>query len=159
LHEDRTKSAPPGAYAGILVCSVAVLMLEILLTRVFSFTIWYHLAYLTISTALLGFGAAGSILAAFPSLLQKRVRRLMALCSAGAGLVLIVSISVLRAHPLDPSQILTDRTAFFTGLLGYYAAVTAPFLLAGIAVSAPLAAYPLQVNRLYGADLFGAGLG
>jgi hypothetical protein len=31
-------------------------MQEVLLTLIFSFTIWYHLAYLTISTALLGFG-------------------------------------------------------------------------------------------------------
>ncbi len=134
-------------------------MLEILLTRVFSFTIWYHLAYLTISTALLGFGAAGSLLAAFPSLLQGRVRRLMALCSAGAGLALVVSISLIRPFPLDPRQMLTDKVSFFVGLLGYYVAVTAPFLLAGMAVSAPLAAYPKQVNRLYGADLLGAGLG
>ena len=49
-------SAPPPVYTGILLASVGVLMQEILLTRIFSFTIWYHLAYLTISTALLGFG-------------------------------------------------------------------------------------------------------
>ena len=55
--------ATPGRafYAGILLTSAGVLMQEILLTRIFSFTIWYHLAYLTISTALLGFGAAGSV--------------------------------------------------------------------------------------------------
>ena len=54
----RPPGAPSSVYAGILCCSVGVLMQEILLTRIFSFTIWYHLAYLTISTALLGFGAA-----------------------------------------------------------------------------------------------------
>ena len=57
-------SASWRTYAGIGVCSVGVLMMEILLTRIFSFTVWYHLAYVTISTALLGFGAAGSILSA-----------------------------------------------------------------------------------------------
>ena len=57
-------SASWRTYAGIGVCSVGVLMREILLTRIFSFTVWDHLAYVTISTALLGFGAAGSILSA-----------------------------------------------------------------------------------------------
>jgi len=159
LQHAQTKDAPAGAYGGILLCSLAVLMLEVLLTRVFSFTIWYHLAYLTISTALLGFGAAGSLLAAFPNLLKQRVRRLMAVCSGWAALATLVSVGTLSQFPLDPSQLLTDRTQFFLGLLGYYVAVTIPFLLAGIAISAPLAVYTLQVNRLYGADLFGAGLG
>lgn len=159
LQPVQSKDAPAGAYGGILLCSLAVLMLEVLLTRIFSFTVWYHLAYLTISTALLGFGAAGSLLAAFPSLLSRRIRRLMALCSAGAGVSMLVSISVLAQFPLDPRQLLTDRAAFFVGLLGYYAAVTFPFLLAGIAISAPLAVYSRQVNRLYGADLLGAGFG
>ena len=49
--------APLSVYAGMLLASSGVLMLEILLTRVFSFTVWYHLAYLTISTALLGYGS------------------------------------------------------------------------------------------------------
>ncbi len=63
--EDR--AVPASVYGAIFLCSLAVLMQEILLTRIFSFTIWYHLAYLTISTVLLGFGAAGSILRAFPA--------------------------------------------------------------------------------------------
>ncbi len=48
-------------FGGILLCSLGVLMQEILLTRIFSFTIWYHFAYLTISTALLGFGVASVV--------------------------------------------------------------------------------------------------
>ncbi|NIV75572.1 MAG: hypothetical protein GWN37_12230, partial [Gammaproteobacteria bacterium] len=72
------KKPPPSVYGGILICSIGVLMQEILLTRIFSFTIWYHLAYLTISTALLGFGAAGSILAAFPGLRERHPHRLAA---------------------------------------------------------------------------------
>ncbi len=34
----------PSVYVGILLCSVGVLMQEILLTRIFSLTIWYHFA-------------------------------------------------------------------------------------------------------------------
>ena len=50
--EIQDRAVPAPVYGGIFLCSLAVLMQEILLTRIFSFTIWYHLAYLTISTAL-----------------------------------------------------------------------------------------------------------
>ena len=49
--------------------------------------------------------------------------------------------------------------SFFFGLFGYYLAVVVPFLLAGMAVAGPLARWAGQVDRLYAADLLGAGLG
>ena len=80
---------PRPVYAGIFLCSLAVLMQEVLLTRIFSFTVWYHLAYLTISTALIGFGAAGSILALFPRLSQSFPTRFAGSCAAAAGIALL----------------------------------------------------------------------
>ncbi len=155
----REGGAPPPVYAGIALASVGVLMQEILLTRIFSFTIWYHLAYLTISTALLGFGAAGSILALTPRLLHGGARRLCALGSAGAGVALLAAMAVLGPHPISPDGLIATPGRFFLGLLGYYAVISVPFLLAGLAVAAPLAAFPASANRLYAADLLGAALG
>jgi hypothetical protein len=149
----------PRVYAGIFVCSLAILMVEILLTRIFSFTIWYHLAYLTISTALLGFGAAGSLLSAFPSLLERNAQQLAGRCAAGAALALLLALGILGRLPLDPQDMYTQPGIFFLALSGYYVVIAVPFVLAGMAVSIPLAKYPAQVNRLYAADLFGAGLG
>ena len=155
--EDR--AVPASVYGGIFLCSLAVLMQEVLLTRIFSFTIWYHLAYLTISTALIGFGAAGTILTLFPGLWKPAPTRFAGYCAAAAGISLLVSLTILAPWPLDPSIMLSRPGTFFIGLLGYYIAVTIPFLFAGLAVATPLAAYPHRANRLYGADLFGAGLG
>ncbi len=155
---DTGREVPSRMYAGILVCSVGVLMQEILLTRIFSFTIWYHLAYLTIGTALLGFGAAGSIAATQPRLVANHARA-AAWCAAGAGVVLLLAMAILAPHPMSPNRILQEPGRFSLALLGYYVAITLPFLLAGLAVVLPLAAYPRHVNRLYAADLFGAGLG
>ena len=36
---DEAERAPRGVFAGILICSVGVLMAQVLLTRIFSFTI------------------------------------------------------------------------------------------------------------------------
>ena len=145
-------------YAAIFLCSVGVLMLEILLTRIFSFTIWYHLAYLTISTVLLSFGAAGSLLAAFPRLL-KRPARLSAMSAAGAGVTILIAIFYLAPRPIDPATLFENPVPFFLGLLKYYVILTIPFLLADISIAAPLTAYPKRVNLLYASDLAGAALG
>jgi hypothetical protein len=152
-------AAPRRIYFGIGVCSIGILMMEILLTRIFSFTVWYHLAYLTISTALLGFGAAGSILSAYPRLIEKGVSRIAGVCSAAAGVTLLISVAILASNPLEPSGVLLEPVSFGFGLLGYYVAITIPFFLGGVAVAAPLSAHSAEVNRLYAADLLGAGLG
>ena len=155
----ETERAPRAVTAGILVVSVAVLMAQVLLTRIFSFTIWYHLAYLTLSTALLGFGAAGAILAAFPSILERDVRSRLGAFAGAAGISLLVAMAVLGPNPLEPDRLLEAPVIFFFGLLGYYLAVVVPFLLAGMAVAGPLTPWAAQVDRLYAADLLGAGLG
>ena len=62
-------------YLGVFTTSMSVLLLEIALTRIFSVSLWYHLAFMVISTALLGFGASGTLLAVRPSLLQGDVYR------------------------------------------------------------------------------------
>lgn len=151
--------APVPVFAGIGLCSVGVLMQEVLLTRIFSFTIWYHLAYLTISTALLGFGAAGSILAVSPRVVERHPRALAAWSSAGAGVALLAGLAIVGPRPISPDALILDPVGFGLGLLGYYAAVALPFLLAGLAVATPLAAWPRVASRLYAADLLGAGLG
>ena len=41
-------------YAGVFVLMMAALMHEILLTRIFSVTLWYHFAFMAISIAMFG---------------------------------------------------------------------------------------------------------
>src|SRR2546423_7405162 len=50
-------------YLGIFLLSLATLLLELSLTRVLSVALWYHFGFLVISTALLGFGTSGVVLA------------------------------------------------------------------------------------------------
>lgn len=156
---DTEARVPRGMYVGIFLVSLAVLMLQVLLTRIFSFTIWYHLAYLTISTALLGFGAAGSILAGFLGWRSRSVPRLCAFCAAGAGLFILVALVVVAPRPLNPHSMTLTPVRFALELCVYYTILAVPFVLAGLAVAAPLSAYPTRVNRLYAVDLSGAALG
>jgi len=46
-------------YAGLFMVTLATLMEEILLTRIFSVTMWYHFVFLAISVAMFGLTVGG----------------------------------------------------------------------------------------------------
>jgi hypothetical protein len=142
-------------YLGIAASAAGVLLLEIGLTRIFSYTIWYHFAYLTISVALLGFGASGSLLTAYPELRHRRGFLSWSAIAAQVGTALC--LLVVDRLDLDPLSIATDP-AQFAILLAYYLAVALPFLAGGFLVAGPLMEFPERVSRLYFWDLVGAGL-
>src|SRR5262245_34678834 len=101
---------PKRLYAGIAASAAAVLLLEIGLTRIFSYTIWYHFAYLTISVALLGFGASGAVLAAWPRLRERPgfASSLAIVAELGVALCLLTIDRVA----LDPLAIANDPLQF-----------------------------------------------
>ncbi|MFZ3047791.1 MAG: hypothetical protein WA151_17900, partial [Desulfatirhabdiaceae bacterium] len=58
---------PSGTVMAIGLLSVAAIAYQLALMQILSITQWHHFAYMVISVALLGFGAAGTCL----SLLKK----------------------------------------------------------------------------------------
>ena len=54
--------------ASLFLLSIATLVFEINLTRLFSVAQFYHFSFMIVSLALLGFGASGTFLAIFPNL-------------------------------------------------------------------------------------------
>src|ERR1700677_2893191 len=46
--------ASRNTYAGLFLIALSTLMYEVMLTRIFSITTWYHFAFLVISLAMLG---------------------------------------------------------------------------------------------------------
>src|SRR5579859_4827137 len=53
-------------YAGVFVVTMVTLMYEILLTRIFSVTMWYHFAFLAISIAMFGMTLGGLVVCLHP---------------------------------------------------------------------------------------------
>jgi hypothetical protein len=141
-------------YAGIAAAAAGVIVLEIGLTRIFSYTIWYHFAYLAISMALLGFGASGSILTAFPGLAARR--GFLSWAAVAAQLGTFACLAVLSNVSLDPLALGRDPGQLLRLAL-YYVAVVIPFFAGGLLVAGPLMASPERVSRLYFWDLLGAG--
>ena len=51
--------------AAIGLISAAIIAFQLILMQILSYIQWYHFAYMIISMALLGFGAAGTFLTIF----------------------------------------------------------------------------------------------
>lgn len=152
---DRPHAAHLLALAGL---SAAVLAFEVLLLRLFEFSHWHHFAGLAIALALLGLGAAGTVLA----LAGERVPRLgdrwflgNALAATAAFLGVLWLQSRVAVRPLfaawDAGELLrlllVDLAAFL------------PFFCAGLAIGQVFPRWPRHPGRLYGANLLGSAAG
>ena len=161
---NTTRGTPPAVigwphYLGICLLSMATLLLELALTRVLSVVNWYHFGFLVISTALLGFGIAGVTLSLWTKLREETpLARALAYLSVVFSFVCLASFWLMQQIPFNPFRLLLDRSQLIYTLL-YYLILAAPFFFSGLAISLLLSRGSRDVNRLYAADLLGAGLG
>jgi len=159
LFVERRKQAL--SLIGVGCSAASVLVFEITLTRVFSLTQFYHFAFLTVSLALLGFAASGSVLAAAPTLGRGGPRRWAILAFAQA-VATFAAYVVTNRIPFDSFAIAWDARQVWY-LIAYYLALAAPFFFGGLVVAVLLTGsdQPVAVSsaRVYGGSLIGAGVG
>jgi hypothetical protein len=139
----------------ILLCSLASLAFEVTLTRIFSISLSYHFAFMIISIAMLGIAASGAALALFPRL--KRMERIGGYCLL-LGIAIPLSYLLANQVPFDPVRLAWERWQLIHIAL-FYLILAIPFFCTGLVIAT---AFTLQSGRsglLYGADLFGAGVG
>jgi hypothetical protein len=139
------------------VLAAATLLLEVSLTRILSVTLWYHFAFMVISTALFGLGFAGVVLS-LRRQAQSVSARMVALWALSAPLAFIVGYGLFMLVPFEPFS-LGSRPVQWLFLPLAYLAVTLPFFCSGATIAALLTRHAARVHRLYLFDLVGAGLG
>ncbi|MEX0329974.1 MAG: hypothetical protein AB3N64_00995 [Puniceicoccaceae bacterium] len=145
-------------YLLVGVASAAVLSLEIILLRVFSFSQWHHFASLAVALALLGFGVAGTLL----TLLGQRAvkwgdRLFLSGLLLGAG-GMVAAFQLPRWILVRPLFALWDGGELFKLLLLDFIAFI-PFLGLAVSIGQVFLRWPLATPRLYGASLLGSALG
>ena len=148
--EDRT------LFRGVFLVAFATLLLELTVIRVLSFTIWYHFAYVVISTALLGYAAAGSLLAVWPQVGRSNLGSTLARACLLAGVTavgVLLMLAWVPLHPMELSTVPSQKWVFFL----YQVAVTVPFFFSGFVVSLAMRTAAEHVDRLYFWDLVGGG--
>ncbi len=143
-------------FAGIFLLTLAVIMLELSLTRLFSATMYYHFAFMAISLALFGGGASG----VFIYVIQDRIPtektdRWLSVFAMMFSVSVIGSLFVILGNPLS----LAADAENLTRLVVIYLATAVPFFMAGCSVSLAIARFARDINRLYLYDLSGAALG
>ncbi len=138
--------------------SAAALAYEILLTRLFSIVQWHHFAYMMISVALLGYGAAGAFVTLLQDRLARRFEGVFALCAALFGLSAAGCFLLAQEVPFNALEFLWDPKQPLW-LLVVYALLFVPFFFAAICVCSMFTRYAEQAGRIYSFDILGAAAG
>src|ERR1035441_3426128 len=136
-------------YLCVGLTTMATLLLELALTRIFSVVFYYHFAFLAISIALFGLGAGGVfsyVVAGWKAPLFARLGRLSAINS----FFVLLALGVILAQKNNPSNWDLALIYFTTAL---------PFFVSGTIVSLAISETIERVNRVYFCDLLGAAGG
>ncbi|MGI8961899.1 MAG: hypothetical protein ACR2IV_19500 [Bryobacteraceae bacterium] len=139
----------PQIYFGVGSTSLATLLLELALTRVFSVVYFYHFAFLAISIALFGLGAGGVfsyLVAGWRGSLYGKLGVLAALNAV--AIVLCLTFLLDRTGNMQAAELIT---AYFIAAI--------PFLLSGTIISLVISDGIERVDRVYFFDLAGAATG
>lgn len=143
---------------GIFLISLSTLLFEILLSRIFSVSMWYHFAFLAISLAMFGM-TAGALTV---DLKKEQIAKqgFSALLFKYSWLFALASLLSVVAHAflqilLSP---LPQSLAWTCLVLASFPLLSLPFYMSGIVLALALSQYPSDIARLYAFDLAGAAL-
>ena len=151
--------------------SGAVLLYELLLTRLFAITLFADFAHLALALALLGIGVGAMAQHLRPTLVPDEglERRIGWLGLLQAALILTAVLAAIRFPVLDISEVppttYQDRSTIKDNLLDpvWFAALlpmlAAPFAVSGLIFSGVFSRRKAEIGMLYAADLLGAAVG
>jgi spermidine synthase len=148
--------------------SLAVILLEVSYTRVFSFKLVYYFTYLVIGISLLGLGSGGVLVAIFERLRRAGAERLILGCTTVAAFSVLLGYFLIATLPLNLFRMVMritqggawgEVTLELLKLVLVCVTLFLPFLAAGIALAKIFATRTHDIGRLYAIDLVGAALG
>ncbi|HOD39170.1 MAG: Spermidine synthase [bacterium ADurb.Bin243] len=146
-------------YASIYLVSLSLLMYEVLLTRIFSVTMYYHFAFLIVSIAMFGITAGSLSVYLFSDFFARRDTLYnISLASLFQALTIILSFA---AHQ-NVEPFFTTRSLnawWFVSAFFVCALIAVPFAFGGVAISLALQKYSQEAGKIYAFDLMGAACG
>ncbi|MHC4359767.1 MAG: spermidine synthase [Planctomycetota bacterium] len=142
----------------ILSISAATLGLQIVLIRALSIAHWYHFAYLVISTALLGFGASGTMIAVAQKFFLRHQKSSMWVFAAAMAFLTPVTFLLAQMLPFDQLQLVWDARQLIY-LAAFYLLFFLPFFCAGACICIAFTTAAEKAHHLYFFNMVGSGLG
>ena len=142
--------------AAVALISGAQLLLELVLTRVFSVTLYYHFAFLVVSLALFGIGVAGVAVTVLGwGLRVDRIPRTMAWCCLGFALATVLALAVVVSTRLPAG----GGWKVLASLAWLYLVAALPFVFGGACLAMAMTGWADRAGRVYFWDLGGAAAG
>lgn len=145
-------------FFAVALLSAAVIGYEILLTRLFSIIQWHHFAYMVISLALLGFGAAGTFVMLARRWLERYFSAAFGAGAAAFGVSAFGCFAIAQRIPFNALEIAWGGWQL-AWLLVIYVLLALPFFFAASAICLAFLHFKERLGLLYRFDLIGAGLG
>lgn len=143
----------------VALVSVAVIAFQLVLMQVLSIAQWHHFAYMVISMALLGFGAAGTVLVLWRDWLKSNYRIVLPLFHIACGVAMAAAVRVSGMAGEFDVFLLFFETRQIGLLLFSYLVYSLPFFFAGLAVTLVFYCEADRVASLYFANMLGSGVG
>jgi hypothetical protein len=154
----KKESSSRYVYFTIFLISCSMLMFEVLLTRICALRFFFHFAFLVVSNCLLGVGASGSMVFILQETFARKQRFWIWLFTIFYLVSLVLVYVFLLTYNIEQGIDFKSASSMvrFT-IFNLVAAV--PFFFAGSVIGLLLTFNAGQVNKVYGFDLLGAGLG
>ncbi|MGB5287824.1 MAG: hypothetical protein WBN42_04995, partial [Ignavibacteriaceae bacterium] len=144
----------------VSLLSVSIIAFQLSLIQILSIVQWYHFAYMVISIALLGFGAAGTTLSLARGFLIEKAELILPGLMILSGLTMAVSVSAAQAEAIrfDSYLLFADYTHVWK-LIITYLLFFIPFFLGALAIGIVFIKHIDKIGTLYFANMAGSGLG
>jgi SAM-dependent methyltransferase len=140
--------------------SVSVIACQLAIMQILAYVQWHHFAYMVISIAMLGFGAAGTVIALFRENLLRHKNTLLPALAIATGIMLELALRITSSKYLafDLYHLLVDSSQFWKFAANFFIYFL-PFFFAALAIGIIFTAWVSEIGKLYFANLFGSGLG
>lgn len=147
-----------GIALGLLSASVIASQLAIM--QILAFIQWHHFAFMVISIAMLGFGAAGTVISLFKRRLLQHADNLIPLMAVFSGLTLELAMRFTNTDKLsfDLYHLFIDASQFWV-LAANFVLYFLPFFLAAMVIGLFFTNWVSQIGLLYFSNLLGSGIG
>lgn len=143
-------------YIGVFLISFAVLVLQIVQTRILSVVVWYHLAFFVISLAMFGL-TAGAVWVYLKG--ERFSSGTLSYDLAYFSSLFAFATAICLAAQMTLAPVITRLATTFWVWTELAICLALPFFFAGVVISLALTRSPFPVSRVYGVDLVGAAMG
>src|SRR4030095_2062849 len=147
-------------FASVALLSAALIACEVAMVHLLSYVQWYHYANMVISIALLGFGAAATLLSLKSEWLLRHGDILTGSFMIFCGFTMILAVELSRSHfaRFDSYLLFVDSLQWLKLVINYILYFI-PFFLGALALGIVFIKNVAEIGHFYFSNLVGSGMG